>query len=451
MRILISNATIVDDGRSFHGHLTIQDDVISGLTEGGDTPCGDCDECIDAAGCVVMPGVVDTHVHFREPGLTQKADIESESRAAAFGGVTTFFDMPNTVPQTVTMEAWRDKMRRAGESSHVNYAFFLGATNDNAGLLESADPHVIPGIKLFMGSSTGNMLVDREESLRRIFSRVTLPIMAHCEDTALIAQEMARAVARYGDDPPVSAHPLIRSEEACWASSSKAVALATQYGARLHLAHLSTARELSLLPKAKDGRMPRITGEAVIAHLMFSEADYASKGALIKCNPAVKTEADRAALRHALADGTITTVATDHAPHQRSEKEGGCKRAASGMPMVQFSLPCMLQLADEGVLSLPQVVRLMCNNPARLFSIDRRGFLRVGYKADITIVRPECRWTVTDDIIQSRCGWSPLAGHTFGWRVEHTFCNGRHVLNQGCLDGNSRGEAVTFRHHDAHA
>ena len=451
MSILITNATIVDEGRSFHGHLTTQDDIISGIYEGIDTPCGDYDECIDAAGCAVIPGVIDTHVHFREPGLTRKADIASESRAAAYGGVTTFFDMPNTVPQTVTAEAWRDKMSRARESSHVNYAFFLGATNDNIEILEAADPHDIPGIKLFMGSSTGNMLVDREESLRRIFSRISLPIMAHCEDTEKISQAMAEAVSRCGDDPPVAMHPQIRSAEACWASSSKAVDLASQYGARLHLAHLSTARELSLLPKAKDGLLPAITVEAVIAHLMFSEADYAEKGTLIKCNPSVKTDADRQALRRAVADGTITTVATDHAPHLLCEKEGGCRKAASGMPMVQFSLPCMLQLVDEGVLTLPQVVRLMCNHPARLFEIDRRGFLRVGYKADIVIVRPDCKWTVTEDEIQSRCGWSPLMGHTFNWRVEHTFCNGRHIFNQGRFDGRSRGEAVTFRHHDNHA
>ena len=451
MRILITNATIVDEDRSFHGHLTICDDIIDGLFEDSDTPCGDYDECIDAAGCVVMPGVIDSHVHFREPGLTAKADMESESRAAAYGGVTTFFDMPNTVPQTVTWEAWQEKMRRAAQSSHVNYAFFIGATNDNTDILENADPHSLPGIKLFMGSSTGNMLVDSEESLQRLFSRATLPIMAHCEDTEMISQAMADAVRRYGDDPPVAMHPQIRSEEACWASSSKAVEMAERYGARLHLAHLSTAREIALLPVADDGKLPRITGEAVIAHLMFTDADYATKGALIKCNPAVKTVADREALRQAIADGTITTVATDHAPHRRSEKEGGCKKAASGMPMVQFSLPCMLQLVDENVLTLPQVVRLMCNNPARLFGVDRRGFLRKGYKADVVIVRPDSEWTVTEDIIQSRCGWSPLTGHTFRWQVEHTFCNGRHIFNQGCFDGSSRGEAVTFRHDDSDA
>ena len=267
----------------------------------------------------------------------------------------------------------------------------------------------------------------------------------------MISQAMADAVKRHGDDPPLALHPLIRSEEACWSSSSKAVKLASQYGARLHLAHISTARELALLPFDKNGALPSITGEVVIPHLMFSDADYVTKGALIKCNPAVKTTADRAALRNAIADGIITTVATDHAPHQRSEKEGGCRRAASGMPMVQFSLPCMLQLVDEGVLSLPQVVRLMCNNPARLFDIDQRGFLRVGDKADVAIVRPDSEWKVTEDIIQSRCGWSPLTGHTFRWRVEHTFCNGSHIFNQGIFDGSCRGEAVTFRHHIGHA
>ena len=446
MRTLIQNATIVDDGRTLAGDLTIYGDCIESIDNHHKAPCGNYDLCIDATGCIVMPGVIDSHVHFREPGLTAKADIESESRAAAYGGVTTFFDMPNTVPQTVTQEALADKWHRGAEKSHVNYSFFPGATNDNLDWLLHVDPHLVPGIKLFMGSSTGNMLVDREEALRSIFQNVRLPIVAHCEDTAMIGRAMADACERYGDDPPVSQHPVIRSAQACMASSSLAVALAREYGARLHLAHISTAQELSLLDPAKGTDMPSITGEAVIAHLMFSDADYATLGTRIKCNPAVKTSDDRAALRQALADGRLATVATDHAPHLWSEKTGGCRRAASGMPMVQFSLPCMLALVAEGVLTLQQLVRLMCNTPARLFEVDKRGFLRPGYKADLVVVRRGRPWTVTESCIQSRCAWSPLLGHVFNWQVEHTFCNGKHLYDRGVFDENYHGEQVTFRH-----
>ena len=446
MRTLIQNATIVDDGRTLAGDLTIYGDCIESIDNHHKAPCGNYDLCIDATGCIVMPGVIDSHVHFREPGLTAKADIESESRAAAYGGVTTYFDMPNTVPQTVTQEALADKWHRGAEKSHVNYSFFPGATNDNLDWLLHLDPHLVPGIKLFMGSSTGNMLVDREEALRSIFQNVRLPIVAHCEDTAMIGRAMADACERYGDDPPVSQHPVIRSAQACMASSSLAVALAREYGARLHLAHISTAQELSLLDPAKGTDMPSITGEAVIAHLMFSDADYATLGTRIKCNPAVKTSDDRAALRQALADGRLATVATDHAPHLWSEKTGGCRRAASGMPMVQFSLPCMLELVDEGVLTLEQLVRLMCNTPARLFEVDKRGFLRPGYKADLVVVRRGRPWTVTESCIQSRCAWSPLLGHVFNWQVVHTFCNGKHLYDRGVFDENYYGEQVTFRH-----
>lgn len=442
MNTLIKNATIVNEGFSFKGSLAIRGERIADIFRQGDQlPTGSFDETIDAVGCFVLPGVIDDHVHFREPGMTDKADIESESRAAAAGGVTSYFDMPNTVPQTTTVEALETKRSIAAASSHVNYAFFIGATNDNIGVLRSIDPHIVPGVKLFMGSSTGNMLVDREVALKQIFSSVNLPIMAHCEDTVTINENMAKAKQLHGSDPAIAFHPIIRSEEACYRSTALAVGLAERYGARLHVAHLTTARELALF-RPNDRK---ITAEAVIGHLYFSANDYERLGSLIKVNPAIKGEADRNALRHALSDGRITTVGTDHAPHLESQKRGGCATAASGMPMVQFSLPTMLELVDAGVLSMERMVQLMCHNPAMLFSVNERGFLRRGYKADIVIARPDSPWTVTRGCIESKCGWSPMEGHTYRWRVERTICNGHTVYANGAVDNNYIGQPISFR------
>ncbi len=442
MRTLIKDGIIVNEGRSFKGNLVIDGEQISEIYE-GEASRGTYDQIVDASGCFVLPGVIDDHVHFREPGLMRKADIESESRAAAWGGVTSYFEMPNTVPQTTAPETLEEKFRLGAEKSHVNYSFFYGATNDNVDTFASLDRHRIPGIKLFMGSSTGNMLVDRQEALQRIFKtakELDLPVMTHCEDTAIINANMARAKEMWGEDPDVVHHPEIRSEEACYESSRLAVSLAKEYGTRLHIAHLTTAKELDLLsPDAG------ITGEAVIAHLYFSDADYAEKKALIKCNPAIKTVHDRDALRKALADGRITVVGTDHAPHEWQDKQGGCAKAASGMPMVQFSLVTMLELVDEGVLTLERLVDLMVHHPARLFQVTRRGFLRKGYQADIAIVRPHAPWTVTKDVIQSKCKWSPVEGHEYQWRVEQTFCNGRLIYNKGEFDETCRGQALAFR------
>lgn len=450
MKTIIENGIIVNGGRAFQGSLIIEKDTISQVVEDKETPRGNYDERVDATGCFVMPGIIDEHVHFREPGIMHKGDIKSESRAAAWGGVTTCFEMPNTSPQTTTIEAWQDKMERAARESHMNYAFFYGATNDNALSFRFLDRTRVPGIKLFMGASTGNMLVDGMGSLNAVFAecaRIDLPLMAHCEDTAMINHNMAEAKKKYGEDPGIGLHPAIRSEEACYKSSSLAVELARKHGTRLHIAHVSTARELGLLGVSHNanGAMPQITGEAVLAHLLFSNIDYATKGALIKCNPAVKTTLDREALRLALSDGRISCVATDHAPHLLAEKQGGCARAASGMPVVQFSLVSMLQLVDEGVLTMERLVWLMCHNPARLFSVSRRGFLRPGYKADITIVRRGAPWTLTESIIQSKCRWSPLTGSQFRWRVMRTICNGHTVYNEGRMDEDYRGEAVRFR------
>ena len=442
MKTLIYGAIIVNGGRSFKGCLTLENDLIASVTEGDAVPEGHFDLRLNAEDCVVMPGVIDDHVHFREPGLTAKADLESESRAAAYGGVTTFFEMPNTLPQTTTLDALNQKLELAQGKSHVNYSFFFGATNQNAHLFERLDPKRVPGIKLFMGASTGNMLVDRLETLENIFKNAPLPIMTHCEDTQLINQNMAEAKRLYGDDPAVEHHPTIRSAEACYHSSALAVELATKYGAQLHVAHLTTARELSLF-----GHNPRITAEAVIAHLWFCDADYRTRGTQIKCNPAVKTSADRDALRAALTDGRISVVATDHAPHLVSDKIGGCAKAASGMPMVQFSLPAMLELCEKGVLTIERMVELMCHAPARLFAVSKRGFIKPGYKADLAIVRRGEPWTVTKDCVQSKCKWSPMEGEKFRWRVVQTICNGHLLLDKdGTFDAQYRGEEVAFCH-----
>lgn len=442
MRKLIKNGTIINEGRSFLGDLVVNGEQIEEIYE-GKAPRGIYDQVIDASGCFVLPGVIDDHVHFREPGLTRKADIESESRAAAFGGVTSYFEMPNTNPQTTTLEALEGKFALGAQKSHVNYSFFFGATNDNVDLFDRLDVHRIPGIKLFMGSSTGNMLVDKYESLQQIFVKAKnlgLPVMTHCEDTDIINRNMAAYQKKYGEDPDVKFHPEIRSVEACYESSSLAVKLAKESGAHLHIAHVTTARELEFFGKDKN-----ITGEAVIAHLYFSDEDYADKKAFIKCNPAIKTVNDRKALREALADGRISVVGTDHAPHEWKDKQGGCAKAASGMPMVQFSLVSMLELVDEGVLSIERMVEVMSHCPAKLFHVDKRGFLRPGYQADIVIVRPHTAWTVQKEIIQSKCGWSPMEGHEYQWQVEQTICNGHLIYNKGEFDEAYRGEELTFR------
>ena len=442
MRKLIKNGTIINEGRSFLGDLVVNGEQIEEIYE-GKAPRGIYDQVIDASGCFVLPGVIDDHVHFREPGLTRKADIESESRAAAFGGVTSYFEMPNTNPQTTTLEALEDKFALGAQKSHVNYSFFFGATNDNVDSFDRLDVHRIPGIKLFMGSSTGNMLVDKYESLQQIFvkaKKLGLPVMTHCEDTDIINRNMAAYQKKYGEDPDVKFHPEIRSVEACYESSSLAVKLAKESGAHLHIAHVTTARELEFFGKDKN-----ITGEAVIAHLYFSDEDYADKKAFIKCNPAIKTVKDRQALREALADGRISVVGTDHAPHEWKDKQGGCAKAASGMPMVQFSLVSMLELVDEGVLSIERMVEVMSHCPAKLFHVDKRGFLRPGYQADIVIVRPHTAWTVQKEIIQSKCGWSPMEGHEYQWQVEQTICNGHLIYNKGEFDEAYRGEELTFR------
>lgn len=441
-RICIKNATIVGEGHRFVGSLVTEDHRIAEIVEGQDVdPSVPADEIINAEGCYLLPGVIDTHVHFREPGLTHKADIESESRAAAAGGVTTFLDMPNNTPQTTTIEALRDKLELAYHKSHVNFGFYIGATNSNLSEIMHINPRKVCGIKLFMGASTGNMLVDNPDSLRDIFECAKMPIVAHCEDTAAICKNMERIKEQYGEDPDVALHAVIRNEDVCYKSSSTAAKLAAETGARLHIAHISTAKELQLIKPSR----PNITAEACVPHLLFCDEDYARLGSRIKCNPAIKSRKDREALRKALTSGKIFTVGTDHAPHLLREKAGGCIKAVSGMPMIQFSLISMLELTEQNILSIEQVVELMCHNPARLFDIENRGFLREGYVADLTLVRPKAYWTLTPNRIESKCGWSPLEGHTFHWQVEKTFCNGFMIYNQGHITNTDfHGQAVTY-------
>ena len=441
MKTLIKNALLVNEGRTFRGHVLIEDRLIADIIEGDEAPSG-ADRVVDASGCYVIPGVIDDHVHFREPGLTRKADIESESRAAAYGGVTTYFDMPNTVPQTTTLEALDEKFRLGAQKSHVNYSFFFGATNDNYPLFRKLDPHRIPGIKLFMGSSTGNMLVDRDEALDHVFANAApFRIMAHCEDTGIINRNMAEFKARYGDDPAIWTHPLIRSEEACLTSTMKAIELAILHDARLHVAHVTTAAELEMFAPFTS----MITAEATVGHLYFSQVDYDRLGTKIKVNPAIKNFRDCYALRQGLTDGHVSVIGTDHAPHLLEEKQGGAAKAVSGMPMIQFSLVTMLELVDEGVLPMERLVELMCHNPARLFEVSGRGYLRPGYAADIVVVEKGKRWQVTEEVIQSKCKWSPMMGHEYQWHVRDVFCNGHHLLSPDGFDDAYRGEAVRFR------
>lgn len=442
LRTQIKNVTIVNEGERFIGTLVIDDDRIDEIIKGNDAePAIPVDKIIDGTGCYILPGVIDDHVHFRDPGLTYKGDFCSESRAAAAGGVTTVFDMPNCNPQTTTLDALSEKWKIAASKSVVNYGFFFGATAGNAYELGRLNPRKVAGVKLFMGSSTGNMLVDNERSLRAVFENTPLMVMTHCENSAIINANMEKAKTLYGSDPDICHHPEIRSEEACYQSTALAIKLAKETNKRLHVAHISTARELELFDKTNK----QITAEACVGHLIFCDEDYKRLGSRIKVNPAIKTKADREALQQALSSGEIYTIGTDHAPHTLNEKVGGCAKAASGMPIIQFSLVSMLELVDKSILSLEQLVKLMCHNPADLLQIEGRGYIREGYKADIVMVRPHTPWTLTPNRIQSKCNWSPLEGHVFHWRIERTFCNGFPIFNRGHItDEKFRGQAVCY-------
>ena len=445
MRTIIQNGLIINEGREYVGSIIIDNNTITHIVEGNLDACilAMADRIIEAQGCWVIPGVIDDQVHFREPGLTHKADIATESRAAVAGGVTSYMDMPNTKPATITADALAWKQQQAQETSVANYSFYIGATNDNAELITTLDYTHVCGIKLFMGSSTGNMLVDESKTLEKIFAEAPVLVATHCEEEEVIQANRARYTAMFGEDLPIYFHPMIRNAEACYRSSAKAVELATRHNARLHLLHLSTARELTLLedrPLAEK----RITGEVCVHHLWFDDNDYAQYGNRIKWNPAIKSCADRRALLEATATNRLDIVATDHAPHLLSEKEGSCLKAASGGPLVQFSLQTMLELAEKGHFTRTQVVEKMCHAPAALFGVARRGYLREGYYADIAIIDPCQPYTVTTDKILSRCGWSPFEGHTYPHSITHTLVNGVVAYENGTINDNCRGQLLLF-------
>lgn len=443
MRTLIKNATIINEGRQFQGSVLIENDKIASVTEGSAHPEVEA-ELIDATGKWLLPGCIDDQVHFREPGLTHKGDIASESRAAVAGGVTSFMDMPNTKPQTTTLDALQWKFNRAAETSRANYSFFFGGTNDNLREIHKLDRSRVPGLKLFLGSSTGNMLIDNRETLERIFSESDMLIAVHAEKEEIIKRNIAHYTQLYGEDLDISFHSKIRSEEACYASSAEAVALAKHTGARLHILHLSTARETTLLDNHLPLSQKKITGEVCVHHLWFDDADYARFGNRIKWNPSIKTAADRDALRQAVNDNRIDIVATDHAPHLPAEKEGSCLKAASGGPLVQHSLVAMLRMAEQGIFTYEKVVEKMAHKPADLYHIDRRGYIRPGYFADLVLVDPAAHWTVSKDNILSKCGWSPFEGYTFHHAVWKTFVNGQLAYADGEVNDAVRGRELRY-------
>ena len=444
-RTLIHNATIVNEGESIQGSVVIENGRIAEILTNGRPLVTPCDEIIDATGCYLLPGVIDDHVHFRDPGLTHKADIFTESNAAAAGGVTSIMDMPNTNPLTTTLDALELKLDLLNEKCVVNHSCYFGATNENYKDFGKLDKHRVCGIKLFMGSSTGNMLVDKMNSLLNIFNGTDMLIATHCESQDIIKKNTEYYKEKFKNeaDVPISKHPYIRSVEACYTSSDLAVRLAKIAGARLHILHVSTAKELKLfdaIPLAEK----RITAEACVPHLLFTSFDYKSLGTRIKCNPAIKKASEREALRKAINSGLIDVIATDHAPHLLTEKEGGALKAMSGMPMIQYSLISMLELTDEGIFSIETLVDKMCHAPAEIYGIVNRGYIREGYQADLALVRPCEPWKVTSETILSKCGWSPLEGHTFHWKIDKTFANGHLIYSNGEVDDSYRGEELRF-------
>ena len=442
MKILIKNATIVNENKIFESDVLIENDLIKKIEKNISEE--NADQIIDASGQYLFPGIIDDQVHFREPGLIWKGDIESESRAAIAGGITSFMEQPNTVPNAVTQELLEEKYKIASEKSFANYSFMMGGTNDNLEEVLKTNPRNVAGIKLFLGSSTGNMLVDNPETLEKIFSSTKMLIAVHCEDETTIRKNTEIYKEKYGEDIPVNEHHLIRSEEACYISSSKAVELAKKTGARLHIFHVSTAKETELFRNDITLKDKKITAEVCVHHLTFTNEDYETKGNLIKWNPAVKTQQDKDGLWKALLDDRIDVIATDHAPHTVEEKSKKYLEAPSGGPLVQHSLNMMLEHHRNGKISLEKMVEKMCHNPAILFQIEKRGFIKEGFKADLVLVDLNQEYTVSKENIVAKCGWSPFEGKTFHSKITHTFVNGNLVFENGKIAEEKHGERLMF-------
>ncbi len=442
MKILIKNAQIVNEGKIFKSDILIENDLIAKISES--IPEENLDNVINAEGKFLIPGVIDDQVHFREPGLTHKGDIESESKAAIAGGITSYIEQPNTVPNAVTQELLEEKYKIAFEKSYANYSFSMGGTNDNLEEVLKTNPRNVAAIKLFLGSSTGNMLVDNPETLENIFSKVKMPICVHCEDETTIRKNTEIYQEKYGEDIPVKFHHLIRSEEACYLSSSKAVELAKKTGARLHIYHLSTAKETELFRNDIPLKEKKITAEVCVHHLHFTNEDYEKKGSLIKWNPAVKTEKDKTGLWEALLDDRIDVIATDHAPHTLEEKSNKYLKCPSGAPLVQHSLQVMFEYFKNGKISLEKIVEKMCHNPAILFEIEKRGFVKEGYKADLVLINPNAENVISEENIFYKCGWSPLENETFHSEITHTFVNGNLAYENGKFSEIKFGERLLF-------
>lgn len=439
--LLLLNATLVNEGRVFRADVGIRDQRIETIAK--DLSSSAATQVMDATGLHLLPGMIDDQVHFREPGLTHKGDIATESAAAVAGGITTYMEMPNVNPLTINAQALEDKYQRAAGRSHANFAFYLGASNDNLEEIKNLDPQAACGVKVFMGASTGNMLVDDPEVLDGIFAHAPILVATHCEDSPMIQANEALAREKYGEDVPFWEHPNIRSEEACWKSSSFAVALARKHGTRLHVLHITTAKELALFePGELKGK--RITAEACVHHLWFSQEDYERLGAQIKCNPAVKRKEDRDAILQAVAEGRIDIIATDHAPHTWEEKQGSYFKAPAGLPLVQHALPSLLDHYQAGRLSLETIVQKACHNPAEAFQVKDRGYLREGYFADLVLVDLQKETTVTKESLLYKCGWSPFEGHTFQSRIVTTFVNGGIAWHEGQPGQKIHGQRLTF-------
>lgn len=445
-RFVITDALIINEGKSFKGCVAVNNGIIEAIIEGQmpqNHPCATYERII-AKGKLLLPGIIDDQVHFREPGLTHKAEIFTESRAAVAGGITSFMEMPNTIPNTLTQDLLEEKYEIAASRSLANFSFYMGASNDNLHEVVKTDPKKVCGIKVFMGSSTGNMLVDDTKVLEGIFAESPTLVAVHCEDEARVRSRNFEFMKLYGDDAPAAVHAQIRDAESCFLSSSKAVALAHKYQTRLHVLHLSTAKEMELFESKTPLDQKKLTAEVCLHHLWFSDADYARIGNFMKWNPAVKSAADREALWNALLEGRIDVVATDHAPHTYEEKSKPYFGSPSGGPMVQHLLPAMLSLANEGRITITNMVEKMCHNPAIAFNIDRRGFIREGYHADLVLVDPNRSFVVNTDQLLYKCGWSPLQGVRLGATVTHTFVNGRLVFENGHFNEEIKGQRLEF-------